>query len=134
MLKYVFIGLGFLFLGIGIAGIYLPVLPTTPFLLLATGCFAKGSEKFHSWFISTNIYKKNIEPIREKRGLTMKKKIKILSMITLIIALSTCLVKSLHTRLCLVLVLIFHYVYFFAQIKTIKEKKNVEQKSFERDR
>lgn len=46
LVRWVFLFLGFLFLGIGIIGIVLPVLPTTPFVLLATACFAKSSENF----------------------------------------------------------------------------------------
>lgn len=125
-MKYIFIVLGFLFLGIGIVGIYMPLLPATPFLLLATACFAKGSEKFHKWFTSTKIYKNNIEPIKDNKGLTMKKKIKILAMITFFIAISFYFVKISHARICLILVLIFHYIYFFFKIKTIKEIENAE--------
>lgn len=125
-MKYIFIVLGFLFLGIGIVGIYLPLLPATPFLLLATACFAKGSDKFHKWFTSTKIYKNNIEPIKDNKGLTMKKKIKILAMITFFIAVSFYFVKISHARICLIVVLIFHYIYFFFKVKTVKEIENAE--------
>ncbi|MFC3051599.1 YbaN family protein [Kordiimonas pumila] len=42
---------GWLALGLGIIGIYLPLLPTTPFLLLASFCFSKGSERIHAWLM-----------------------------------------------------------------------------------
>lgn len=52
---YIFIGLiAFL---LGAIGVVLPVLPTTPFLLVASFCFVRGSEKFDKWFKSTRIYK-----------------------------------------------------------------------------
>ncbi len=125
-MKYIYIVLGFIFLGIGIVGIYLPILPATPFLLIATACFAKGSKSFNRWFVSTNIYKNNIEPIKNKKGMTFKKKIKVLTIITFFIMVSFYFVKILHARICLILVLILHYLYFFTKIKTVKEDNNAE--------
>ena len=48
--------LGFLFLGIAVIGVFLPLLPTTPFVLLAAGCFAQCSERMHRWIMANETF------------------------------------------------------------------------------
>ena len=54
--RVLFVGLGVTALALGIAGIVLPVLPTTPFVLLAAACFARGSTKFHDWLLAHPLF------------------------------------------------------------------------------
>lgn len=61
MRKYFLIAAGFLSLGTGIIGIFIPVLPTTPFLLLAATCFIKSSKKLYQWLIDHRVFGKYIE-------------------------------------------------------------------------
>ena len=62
-IKILWLVIGFLAMGIGMIGVALPVLPTTPFLLLASFCLAKGSERFHKWFTGTKLYQKHLDKI-----------------------------------------------------------------------
>ena len=51
-MRLLFAALGSLFLLLGIAGVFLPVLPTTPFVLLAAGCYARASSRFYNWLLN----------------------------------------------------------------------------------
>lgn len=125
-MRILFIVLGFIFLGIGIIGIAVPILPTTPFLLLASFFFAKGSKKFHDWFISTKIYKKHLESFVTSRAMTLKSKLSILLPVSAMLIVTFIFVNNLHARIVLVILFIGKYLYFFTQIKTIKEEKEIK--------
>jgi hypothetical protein len=60
---------------IGISGIFVPVLPTTPFLLLAAACYLRGSERFYRWLINNRLFGAYIRDYMEGRGMPLKTKI-----------------------------------------------------------
>lgn len=118
--------LGWLSLAIGSIGVVLPVLPTTPFLLVASFSFAKGSDRFHRWFTGTKLYKKHLEDFVTDRAMTLKTKFGILLPASAMLIIAMLLVPSIHFRIFIVLLIIFKYVYFFTKIKTIKGAVEVD--------
>lgn len=118
--------LGWLSLAIGSIGVVLPVLPTTPFLLVASFSFAKGSDRFHRWFTGTKLYKKHLEDFVTDRAMTLKTKFGILLPASAMLIIAMLLVPSIHFRIFIVCLIIFKYVYFFTKIKTIKGAVEVD--------
>ena len=120
--KYLYIALGFIALGLGIIGIILPVLPTTPFLLVTSYCFAKGSDRFHNWFINTKVYKKHLESFVKERAMTLKEKVVLLSFVNFMLAFPLILIDVLAMRITIKL------YYFTFKVRTItpEEKKAME--------
>ncbi|MDR1136040.1 MAG: YbaN family protein [Clostridiales Family XIII bacterium] len=114
-----FIVLGFISLGAGLVGVVLPVIPTTPFLLLTAFCFAKGSKRFHRWFTSTGLYKKHIEGFVEKRAMPARTKASILATVSIVMPIAMYFVPIIHARIAMGIVLIGHWWYFIFRVKTL---------------
>lgn len=110
---------GFLAMGIGAVGVALPVLPTTPFLLLASFCLAKGSDRFHRWFTGTKLYKRHLESFVKNRSMTLKTKFSLLIPASCMLVLALLVMPNIYGRLFIVFLIIFKYVYFFTRIKTV---------------
>lgn len=72
---------GILFVGLGALGIFLPLLPTTPFLLLAAACFIRSSERLYTWMMTNRIFGSYIKNYREKKA--VPKRIKVFTLILL---------------------------------------------------
>lgn len=68
-MRLVYLTIGFVSLGLGIIGIPLPILPTTPFLLLSMACFAKSSKRFEKWLYQTKLYQTYVADYRETKSL-----------------------------------------------------------------
>lgn len=122
MIKYIYLTIGFLFLGLGLLGIVLPILPTTPFLLVASYCFAKGSTRFHNWFCNTHIYHKYLESYVKERAMTLKTKVSILFFASTIMMITFIFLPITFVRVFLAIVMVYHWWYFFFRIKTINKE------------
>ena len=121
--KALLVVVGCISLALGAIGAVLPILPTVPFLMLSAFCFAKSSEKLHSWFISTKLYKKNLESFVKGEGMTVKTKVKIMSTVTILMAIGFIMMSRVPVgRVILAIVWVCHVVYFVFGVKTLKEE------------
>ena len=112
--------IGIVSMVLGAIGVVLPVLPTTPFLLLASFCFAKGSDRFHKLFIGTKLYKKHLESFVTSRSMTLKTKLCILLPASAMLILAMLAMSKIYGRVFIVFLIIFKYIYFFTRIETVK--------------
>jgi uncharacterized protein len=119
MKSILFMLLGFIALVCGVAGTVLPVLPGGPFYLLAVYFFSKSSKRVDAWFKNTYIYKKYVVPFLEKKGMTLKEKIKINLTADFFILLSVLYVDILLVRILLIGLALYKHYYFIKKIKTI---------------
>jgi len=121
--KLINAALGLFFVALGSIGVFFPVLPTTPFLLLAAFFLARSSSKLNAWFESTDLYKNYIADFLETRSMTMKTKRYILTMATVAMFISGVMVDVIYARIALVLIAVIMHVYFKTQIRTIPESE-----------
>lgn len=118
-MRYIYIMIGILSVILGGIGVLLPVLPTVPFLLLASFCFAKGSDRFNTWFKSTNLYKNNLESFEKNKSMTKKTKWKILIFASVMLLFVFFRYDILPMRIFIVTLIAFKYYYFLKVIKTV---------------
>ena len=123
--QVVFIVLGCICLALGTVGVFLPILPTTPFFLLTVFFFANSSQKLHDWFVGTKLYKKHLESFVKKKGMTRRTKISILSSVTLLMGFGFFMMarKGIWVP-CIILAVVWlaHLLFFLFGVKTMAEE------------
>lgn len=118
--RTVYIVAGCIGVALGAVGAVLPVLPTVPFLMLAVFCFGRSSEKLDNWFKQTRLYKNNLESFANGHGMTVRTKVKIMIMVTVLmtVGFTMMFMKALYVP-CAILggVWLFHILYFTFGVK-----------------
>ena len=100
--KRLLVAAGTVSVGLGVIGIFVPILPTTPFLLLAAACYLRGSQRSYNWLINNRIFGPYIRNYHEGKGIPWKTKIFTIFLLWLTIGLSAFLViDSLVVRILL---------------------------------
>lgn len=120
--KILYVIVGIISFGLGAIGVVLPILPTTPFLLLSSFCFVRGSERFDRWFRGTKIYKKHLESFVNNRAMTMKQKMTILLFADAMLMFPLIILDPIWAKALIVALMITKYWYFMFRIKTIKKE------------
>jgi uncharacterized protein len=104
-IQILFIASGTFFVGVGIAGIFIPVLPTTPFLLISAALYARSSTRFYNWLINNRIFGKFIKDYREGKGIPLRLKIITITLLWITISCSaTFAIDMLWVRIILVII------------------------------
>ena len=90
-MRALWLGLGGLFLGLGLLGVVLPVLPTTPFLILAAGCLARSSPRLHGWLLAHPVFGPPIRNWEENGAISRRAKRLAVGSMAAVVALSVLL-------------------------------------------
>ena len=130
--KLFWIVLGFIGFGIGTVGVVVPLLPSFPYYILTLFAFAKISDRLHKWFMSTKLYKRNLESFVNKKGMTVKTKIRIMACVTLVMGFGFLMMKNVPVgRIILAIVWVCHMIYFIFGVKNYSEEEKSEELEIE---
>ena len=94
MKKTILFACAWLAFAVGFLGVFIPVLPTTPLLLLATFLFANSSPRCHAWICKTKVYGAYVKPFKEQGGIPLKRKAHIIGVSFAVMGISAVLVQK----------------------------------------
>jgi uncharacterized protein len=115
--------LGTLFLAIGAIGVVLPILPTTPFLLIAGYFYSKSSKRVQDWFHQTKLYQRHLKEFAENKTLPLSRKIVLTTFASSMLIMGWFLTDHLIVKIVLILSILVLHFYFWVIIKTRKDQK-----------
>ncbi len=119
LIEKILFACAWLVLALGAVGVVVPILPTTPLVLLASALFAKSSPRFDAWLRTTRLYRSYVVPFRETGGMTARKKVTMFAVTAATCAISFMLVDFPPARAILLLVVCGMGVALATRIKTI---------------
>ncbi|PKL81791.1 MAG: DUF454 domain-containing protein [Ignavibacteriae bacterium HGW-Ignavibacteriae-3] len=120
--KLILIALGWVFIALGVIGIFVPLMPSTIFFILAAWCFSRSSEKFYNRLINHPRVGKIVRDYYEKRGLPLKTKIVSITTMTAVIGISALFFTDhLIVRLLLLTIAVSVSIYIIS-LKTLREE------------
>jgi uncharacterized membrane protein YbaN (DUF454 family) len=117
--KALFNILGCFFVGLGIAGIILPLVPATPFLLLASACFLRGSDRLHDWLMGHRLMGPYLRNFKEHRAMPLQAKVGTVALLWVSIGFSIASIDRIAVRIALVVVAIGTTTYILFRLGTL---------------
>lgn len=118
--KALLVTAGSLCIVLAVLGVFLPLLPTTPFLLLASACYVRSSERLHGWLMGNRLLGGYIRNFKERRGITVRAKVTTVALLWLPLLYSVYRLDILWLELGLVLMGLVWSVLIF-RMKTLRE-------------
>lgn len=120
LIRWIFLFSGILLTGVGILGMFLPLLPTTVFFLLAAWCYARSSEKFYNWLHKNKYFGKYFSDYSVRKGMSINSKIFALIILWVGILISIVFVTELISVRILLLIIAAGVTWHILAIKTLK--------------
>lgn len=123
-IKILLIISGTLSLILGVAGIVLPLIPTTPLLLLAAACYVRSSDRLYQWLIHNKYFGHYIVDYREGRGIPLRAKIIGVTVLWVSIGYTSIFVVPLIAIKILLVLIASYFTWFMLRIKTLKKMED----------
>lgn len=118
--KALLIAAGSVCLALAVLGVFLPLLPTTPFLLLASACYVRSSERLHGWLMGNRLLGGYIRNFQERRGIPLRAKVLTVALLWVPLAYSIYRLDALWLELLLMLMGVTWSILIF-RMKTLKD-------------
>lgn len=116
-MRLIFFCVGIVSFCLGAIGVFVPVLPTTPLILLSAYCLGRASKRFHRWLTGTRIYKEYAQDFIENKTMTRERKIYLLTFASVML-LFPLIMLSAGWKLVILATYAYLYYYFLFRIKT----------------
>jgi uncharacterized membrane protein YbaN (DUF454 family) len=121
MIRGIYIIVGTIALIIGAIGLFLPVIPTTPLVILAAACYYRGSDRLHTWILSSRWFGETIKNYQEGKGLTRNTKVRAISMMWIMILISAWFfIRNLFVRVAIICVAI-GVTFYLVRLPTLEK-------------
>ncbi|MFD2366687.1 YbaN family protein [Pseudoduganella sp. GCM10020061] len=117
-MKTALIIIGAISVVLAVLGLFLPLLPTTPFLLLASACFARGSDKMHKWLLNHGLFGAYLRSYEEGKGIPLRGKIVAITLLWVSMTVSMAMVGQLALRLLLAAIGLAVTIYLWKFVPT----------------